>query len=290
MVWVAWDTYASGSYHIVLRPVRNGRVGELLPVTVSARFHANASVATDDKDRVWVAYDETEENWGKDTRFLLGADGPGLLRSRKIRFAVWATSRWLEPRSDLNQALDFSVIQSAQLIADKNEHMWVLFLPRTYASIRVTRLAFQGRWELLASYYFTDHWSSLLTISESAGRDDAPFALVADASGKIWVAGVTDHRVANYLMQDSKSDVVVASSPAAPLGHPMDLGSRGTEAPARSAGEPREREQLAQIRAYTVHIAQKELQDLSRGHAPTYRNLRRRSRRRQLLRCLSICT
>src|SRR5207244_1384414 len=99
-----------------------------------------------------------------------------------------------------------------------------------------TRLAFQGRWELRGSYYSADRWSSLLTIPETAGRNDAPFSVLADAEGKVWVAGVTDHRVANYLMQDNKSDIVVACLPATPLEHPMDLGLRGSEAPTRSPG------------------------------------------------------
>jgi hypothetical protein len=71
VVWVAWDGYASGSYNVYLRSVRNNRPGNLLPVTASSRFHAHPSLAVDGRNRVWIAWDEAPENWGKDTGFLL---------------------------------------------------------------------------------------------------------------------------------------------------------------------------------------------------------------------------
>jgi hypothetical protein len=231
-------------------------VGGLVPVTASARFHANASVATDDQDRVWVAYEEGEENWGKDTGFLLGSEGPGLLRTRRIRFAVWSEGKWLEPHSDLNQArhllMQTSVIQSPNLISDGKGHMWVVYLPRTYAMQKQTLLAFLARWEILASYYSGDKWSSPMTVPESASRQEAPLAVAADAEGKIWVAGVTDPRAAISHLQAGEANVIVACLPRAASTTAIDLGPRSAEPPTRSASEPREREQLARIRDYTV--------------------------------------
>ena len=39
--------------------------GPLLRVTNSSRFHAHPSLAVDGQDRLWIAYDEAPENWGK---------------------------------------------------------------------------------------------------------------------------------------------------------------------------------------------------------------------------------
>ena len=84
--WVVWDSYAGGSYNIRMRPVREGRAGNLMKVTDTPRYHGNPSVAVDAEDRVWVSYDEAEENWGKDTGFLLRG-GAGLYQSRTNRQA-----------------------------------------------------------------------------------------------------------------------------------------------------------------------------------------------------------
>src|SRR5712692_6188462 len=100
-VWVAWDSYASGSYNVLLRPVRGGKAGELIRVTDSPRFHAKPSLAVDDQDRLWIAYDESEENWAKDTGFLL-TGGIGIYQSRHIRLAIYSNGKWLQPRRDLN--------------------------------------------------------------------------------------------------------------------------------------------------------------------------------------------
>jgi len=63
--------HAAGSYNIYLRAVSGGKSGPLLTVTNSNRFHAHPSLAVDQQDRVWLAYDEGTENWGQDQGFLL---------------------------------------------------------------------------------------------------------------------------------------------------------------------------------------------------------------------------
>ena len=73
-------------------------------MTNSPRFHAHASLAVDDQDRLWIAYDETDENWGKDFG-LLFEGGTCLYAGRRIRFAILDKGTWLEPRDDLNERL-----------------------------------------------------------------------------------------------------------------------------------------------------------------------------------------
>ena len=52
--------------------------------------------AMDAQDRLWIAYDEAPENWGKDVGFLLSG-GTGLYDSRTIKVAVYAGGRWMTP-------------------------------------------------------------------------------------------------------------------------------------------------------------------------------------------------
>ncbi|HEX8203416.1 MAG TPA: hypothetical protein VF590_23270 [Isosphaeraceae bacterium] len=63
-VYVAWDTYDRGNYDVRLR--RLGAGSRTWDVARSARFEARASLACDAEDRLWIAYEEGDEQWGKD--------------------------------------------------------------------------------------------------------------------------------------------------------------------------------------------------------------------------------
>ena len=63
-VFVAWDTYDKGNFDVMLRDV--GRAGPPVAVAASSRFEARPSLAVDKENRVWIAYEEGDEQWGKD--------------------------------------------------------------------------------------------------------------------------------------------------------------------------------------------------------------------------------
>ncbi len=261
-VWVAWDSYATGSYNILLRPVRGGKPGDWIRVTDSPRFHANASLAVDGQDRLWVAYDEAEENWAKDNAFLLDKGGAGIYQSRRIRCAIYAAGKWTEPLSDLNQILPAAMrryVQTPRLVSDGKGRMWVFFRPRTSATIPQTLWAAGGKWEVLASYYAGDRWSPPVTLPESVGRNEGPFDAAADSTGRAWAAWVTDHRLyggPNFGHPPQNNDILMASVSAASTA-PAQFGARSTEPPALLPPEPREKAQVAALRNYTITAAGK---------------------------------
>src|SRR5581483_11496314 len=134
-VWVAWDSYATGSYNVFLRPVRDGKAGELIPVTTSTRFHAHPSLAVDGEDRVWVADEEAPENWGKDVGFLLKG-GTGLYESRTIKVAVYAGGHAMTPLRQPDDAAPWGFkryVQTPRLVADSAGRIWLFARPRTSA-------------------------------------------------------------------------------------------------------------------------------------------------------------
>ena len=63
-VFVAWDTYDQGNYDVRLRPV--GISADPIAIASSPRFEARCSLACDGDNRVWIAYEEGDEQWGKD--------------------------------------------------------------------------------------------------------------------------------------------------------------------------------------------------------------------------------
>jgi hypothetical protein len=262
--WIAWDTYDGGSYNIRMRPVRNGKAGELMRVTDTPRFHAHPSLAIDSRDRVWVAYDFAEENWAKDTGFLF-TSGAGIYQSRKIRFAVWDGSQWLEPRDDLTASVRHTVqryVHSPRIVFDAEGRLWSFFRPRTSSTRPESIWAAGGKWEVYASYYAGDRWSAPFTVPESVGRNEGPIA-AATAPGGVYLTWVTDQRLwggpnFGHLPQDNQ--VLVANATAHVKGSsppPPALGPRGAEPPAQLPSEPREKQQVAALRAYSIDSAGK---------------------------------
>src|SRR5271157_424861 len=100
-LYIAWDSYRTGNYDIFLRRV--GADGELAPiqqVTKSSRFQAHASLAVDGNDRVWLAWDESGANWGKDYARDDTWRGTVLYADRRPRVAVLENGKWSMPVAD----------------------------------------------------------------------------------------------------------------------------------------------------------------------------------------------
>ncbi|MEK7408079.1 MAG: hypothetical protein AAB225_23655 [Acidobacteriota bacterium] len=255
-VWVAWDSYAAGSYNIVLRPVRGGKPGELLKVTDSTRFHAHPSLAVDAGNRVWVAYDEAPENWGKDTGFLLSG-GAGLYEARTVKVAVYAAGRWLTPLRQPGEVAPYGFrryFQTPRLAADSAGRMWLFARPRTSSRLPTSLWAAGGKWETVATYYQGDRWSELIPVPESVGRNEGEIQAAADARGNVYLTLVTDHRFwggpafgHSPRNNDLMFTLLRARGPAS-----LELAARPPEPPAGLSSEPREKQQIAALRNYSI--------------------------------------
>ena len=106
-LYVAWDSYRTGNYDIFLRRVSaDGSLGPIQQVTKSPRFQAHASLAIDRGDRVWLAWDESNANWGKDWANLDPWRGSTLYSNRRPRAAVLDNGRWLQPADPMASVPD----------------------------------------------------------------------------------------------------------------------------------------------------------------------------------------
>ena len=259
--WVVWDSYEGGSYNIRLRPVREGRAGDLMRVTDTPRYHGSPSVAVDAADRVWIAYDEAEENWGKDTGFLLRG-GAGIYQSRTNRIVVWNGRDWLAPLDDVNRRFRPGVrryVQTPKLAPDAQGRMWLLLRPRVRATKPESLWAAGGKWALMATYYAGGRWADPFGIPESVGRNEGPLDAVAGPGGELFAAWTTDQKLwggPNFGHYPKDNQIFFAELSGQFRGErtePARLGPRGVEGPAMLPDEPREAEQVAAIRNYTVH-------------------------------------
>ena len=68
-VAISWDTYAKGDYDVYLRRVRfTDQIGmdDPIPVAATLNFEARSSIAYDPQNRLWIAYEVSGPDWGKD--------------------------------------------------------------------------------------------------------------------------------------------------------------------------------------------------------------------------------
>jgi len=255
-VWVAWDSYATGNYNIFMRQVSAGKPGELMRVTTSSRFHAHPSLAVDAQDRVWLAYDEAPENWGKDVGFLLKG-GSGLYESRTIRVAVYAGGRWMTPLRQPGDVVPWGYrryLQTPRLTVDSASRIWLFVRPRTSARLPTSLWAAGGKWEVLATHYTGDRWSELQIIPETIGRNEGPFESVSDSAGNVYLAAVSDHRFwGGPAFGDNPQDNEIEFAKLrTEVLSPSQLAGRPPEETAGLPNEPREKEQVAVLRGYAI--------------------------------------
>ena len=258
--WVVWDSYEGGSYDIRLRAVRGNRAGNLMKVTDTPRYHGSPSIAVDAEDRVWIAYDESEENWGKDTGFLLRG-GAGIYQSRTSRVVVWDGAEWLAPLDDVNRRFRPGMrryVQTPTLAPDSEGRMWLLLRPRVRATKPESLWAAGGKWEVMATYYAGGRWADPFGLPESVGRNEGPLDAVAGPDGALYASWTTDQKLwggptfGHYPKENQVFFAELSGQFRNERIDPVLLGPRGREGPAMLPLEPREAEQVAAIRNYTI--------------------------------------
>jgi hypothetical protein len=256
-VWVAWDGYATGNYEVYVRRVSGSQLGPVVRVTNSTRYHAHPSLAVDAQNRLWIAYDEAPENWGKDAGFLFSG-GTGLYQSRTAKVAVYTPDgRFLTPLRQPDDVTPYAFkryLQTPRLVAASDGRMWLFLRPRTEARFPTSLWAAGGKWEVCGTYYSGDRWSELKMFPGSVGRNEGELAAAGDANGNAWVALNTDQKFwggPEFGEMPGNNDIMVArveggNAPAAVL------AERPPEPPAGLPSEPEERNQVAAIRNYVV--------------------------------------
>ena len=103
-LYIAWDSYRNGNYDIFLRKVNtDGSMDPIQQVTQSGKFQAHASLAVDSSGRVWLAWDESGDNWGKDWNRDDQSRSTTLYANRHPRMAVLENGVWKQPVVDLER-------------------------------------------------------------------------------------------------------------------------------------------------------------------------------------------
>ena len=232
---VSWDTYDKGDYDVYVRRMKaNGRRVRMeapQPAAASLDFEARSSVAYDAAGRLWVAWEQSYQSWGKD----FGAyetTGSGLYQNTWVQARAFDGSRWLEPEDDLIRILtvnppsnplnrgpgpghDPLPLQPDPSFVDSRRPSATPYPRSREAKVGYPRLATDqsgnvflayrssagGNWMALGTIWFEhlakfdgERWQGPVFVGQSDGMLDQRSALASTGPGQLLMASATDGR------------------------------------------------------------------------------------------------
>jgi hypothetical protein len=238
---VAFDAYKDGDYdiHVGLLNARGDKV-RLLPVATSAKFEARPALAYDPKGRLWIAYEEGPEKWGKDYGALASQEGKPLYNERSVRVVCLDGDKLQRPVAELPT----STVAPPSIPFDaRKTQEFERAMRYAYPKIGIdgrgrvwlaVRYKFGTRYTTHpGSYWLTfarrldgDRWSEPVELHHSDGLLDYRPVLLPHASGGLLVVHNTDGR---YTTPGKIGNDIYASV--------VDLSGEPAE-PQRKAHEP----------------------------------------------------
>jgi hypothetical protein len=264
-VYVAYDTYAQGNYDVQMRVV--GKESRIIDIANSARFEARPSIACDAQDRVWIAYEEGDEQWGKDYNTGMhkkGAleDPPGfpLYLKRTVRVKCLTGGKLMQPAEDVQKAFVGKLVRNKsvpRLGVDAGGSVWLLVrhhaLPGAAGEV----------WTSFVLRYDGKNWSAPQLMANSTGLMDNRPALAPLGQGLAAVYS-SDARTSTKNRGQTDLFVSILTPSASPYTPPELIAGEPAGAAQVAPVHPQEKEDVARIRAYRIDNDGKQLK-LLRG-------------------------
>ncbi len=263
-VWVTWDSYETGAYNVHARGLSGGpkpEAGAVLTPAAGPEFQAHATAACDRAGRLWVAWDQSGANWGKDTGFLYQkTGGTRLYQDRQVRVRCLVDGKWQEPEADFNKVLAADMQEYnelPQLQEDGEGRMWLAFRHRTCRRPRIDGWAIQARWDVYATACLGDRWTTPVELPHSGGRNDMRVSSQRDRAGNVYFAHATDNRTWRAPNM-APGNLNVAVSRLGGAAKPGEFRFRDAPAPPKAVPvHPDEAEQVARIRKFKIEAGGK---------------------------------
>jgi len=264
-VYVAYDTYDRDNYDVHVAMLAGGTV-TTITVAASARFEARPSIVCDRQDRLWVAYEEGDEQWGKDfanpmfRKIGLQENlGRALYQKRTIQVKCLVDGKVMQPAGDLQKALAAATANNRsvpRLALDEPGGLWLFYRhhPRP--------LGFGEVWNSFAVRYAGQEWSLPRRLASSDNLMDNRPALAPLGQGLLAVFS-GDARSSQI---DSKRNDLFAAllSARGPTSPPVLVADSPPPEPDRKTVHPNETEDVARMRAYRLAYQGRQLR-LFRG-------------------------
>jgi hypothetical protein len=198
---VAYDSYKEGDYDVSLdQPGTRTLVA-------SSRFEARPSICYDPKGRLWIAYEEGPEKWGKDSGALVIKGNP-LYSARSVRVVCLQDGKLMRPAAELPTSdvknpgaqIDALTVHRQEtgtrysypkIGIDGKGRVWVTYR-QNFGSRYSTHAG--SSWQSFARRLDGDKWSEPIEIHHSDGLLDSRPVLLPHKSGGLLVIHNTDGR------------------------------------------------------------------------------------------------
>jgi hypothetical protein len=259
-VAVAYDVYDDGDFDVHVAVIDGGKVTDH-PVARSPRFEARPSVAYDLQGRLWVAYEEGPERWGKHYGALDTDRGRPLYDVRSVRVACLRDGKLFKPAAELptsapvGQAqFNLQTVRYAypKLGLDGKGRVWL-----TYRHKLPTPFGVQPgtNWLTMARRLDGDRWTEPLEVHHSDGLLDSRPVLLPQAGGGLLVITNTDGRYSTPEALDNQIYACAVDLPGEPAEPKLDA----QEQPAKKANreEAEERAGVGRMRGFRLEAGGK---------------------------------
>jgi hypothetical protein len=273
-IHVAYDTYQAGNYDVLLRTREpDGTLSQPITVAGTPSFEARPSAATDQRGRVWIAYEERTPDWGKDAVNLLDGKGSSLYRASKVVVVVVDGGRVLrapDPRASAPEPLKF-MNSYPRLLVDRAGRPWLEFRHRDEAVWGANTVIVTGAvWTGYVTHLSGTAWSAPQPLTRSDGLLDNRPALVQPRDGPVLAFYSTDGRLRREVEMNPRNTLRYFSNQGTPPGvfnvdlevsalvttGPMEEPRLTSPPPAASVGVDRG-EDLSRIRGYRIEAVGK---------------------------------
>jgi len=274
---IAWDSYHRGNYDVLLRTVGVG--GELSPtreVASSEWFEARPSIAVDPQDRIWIAYEVGEANWGKDQgRTVVPDPAPGarLNEHRQVQVRVLegdtassakpeiASLFWTNP--PIRYVYEPSPMISNPLIAVDGAGRVHLIVRAFFTQGG----GYDNHWSLYLSTMTEDGWTQPVQVPYSDGRLSMFAAAAPAADGGLWLAWPRDNHLTTSIFVNLPRETLIENVYAARFAADAEGGASLGEVvppafPRRPENDPSEDSAVAGIRSWRTRVKGSNLQIL----------------------------
>ena len=254
-VAAAWDGYASGSYDIYLRIFREGEWGQVEAVVNTPRFEAHPTLVIDAEGRIWLAWDESGMNWGKDTGFLVADPATQLYQSRRVRLKCLDRGRQLRTIADIAEVLPTAERwELPHLVLDASGYpvLFVRHLNPASPDTPAHAPLYSFLWEIYVTRYDGQAWTEPVRLPHCPGRNDMLASAALDREGILWAVWATDRRSTNA-WHEIQSEVQIGFLESLEPSRPLALEPDQDEQPKPLRFFDRhEKENIERVRAYRI--------------------------------------
>jgi hypothetical protein len=268
-VALAYDTYESGDFDVAIHTGDGSGISNATRrvVASSPRFEARPSLCYDPQGRLWIAYEEGPEKWGKDYGALDAEDGNPLYNRRSVRVVCLQNGKLFKPAAELPGSTkrghqpDEETLRYAypRIGIDGKGRVWLCYRQKFGTRYSTHPGSY---WLSFARRLDGDHWTEPIEIHHSDGLLDSRPVLLPHAAGGLLVVHNTDGRYTTPDRIDNQIYMSYVDLPGEPMDPTLVLHDPGQKHPQLLQQTEEERAAVQRLRDYRIEAGGKSYRPL----------------------------